>query len=1058
MTTQRILYVCLLAIWHFANTSTAGAYEQRTHGALSERAFNQTSAVHGYLRGIGLNETSAFAVALTSTPVHLSGFANDGSALGWLMEGSIREDDYNTNLSLFGCDPPLNPPSAIDRIRHHFFDSLSNRGLHVGPVALGFPAPAWALGEQGRGFGPDQNRFSLLDARLYQLQSLIDPASEGRERSTALLFRSLGHVLHLLQDMAQPQHTRNDAHPACENALSGRVIPEHSWYEDYIEHRVLGDVFRGRPTRPLRLGGYQAPSFPTFFSYFAHTDRARGLADFSSRNFFSAATNLGSFPPCGGWGEPLCDPNAYSVVDVPHSVVTVLGLRLEAPVRLLRRTMQDPISGAPILDVAVTSRSVWDQHLETRGLLPAYSMNVLNFDAISDVLLPRAAGYGAGFLEHFFAGQLDASVQPAGAQDPTILKLVARNASQEAVDGVLLVYAEESITRQRQNVLTATDAPQPLGAVPTGVVLANGLFPEIAFRPPFPAEKYVVVYHGKRLGPRTEDPPPGAVGSVMAQVLGGPRVEAIVPQDERRLLRAVSGTFDLPPTAAGLALVQWSDVDNHFVGITGAPLVTGRPAPDEMKLFRIERPVRSVEVPLVAGADPPTVDATLVKTVAFPYGLALPTSVDYVQRVRVRQPLLTYQRTFTHVWDENAEAYQLGAGEVGSPTLEVPVDETVTFAERFPVVLDREHLFANTAATPRPYFWRVLEVGQDSRERLLAVVEVRFTRPVDADRRVLLQLRTADCSAFEPRHFHDVAGVLHGGGLIAVVDLERGTVVAATGTPLFSPSSTEQAQIFPFLQERRVTTRVGGPQSGTQTRCLDGVSPEQDGQLPTELVGAVTLPPVGMTEFAVPGLYRPDIEAVAGTPVWIATGSGEFEMIYAATDDVYKAVTVTAPSSRVEGYLTMIREGARMRPGSRLSTEVLLRFDRPAGIGEIGSVLVRWDLESSLSTRLAVPGALDPGHYRLAYVTADAALLGMEDVFGSDVRTVLADFNTGVLRSFAGDITSQFVLLPPSGLYNLTSTHFHTLDTLAETALPPALAPGPVAPPAVSAYHVIVRD
>jgi hypothetical protein len=192
--------------------------------------------------------------------------------------------------------------------------------------------------------------------------------------------------------------------------------------------------------------------------------------------------------------------------------------------------------------------------------------------------------------------------------------------------------------------------------------------------------------------------------------------------------------------------------------------------------------------------------------------------------------------------------------------------------------------------------------------------------------------------------------------------------------------------------------------------------------------------------------------------VWIATGSVELEMVYAATDDVQKAVRVTTPSSRVEGYLTSVGEGARMRPRSGLSTEVLLRFDRPTGIGEFGSVLVRWDLESSLNTRLAVRGALDPGLYRLVSVTPDAALLRVTDVFGDDVRTVLTDFTTGEVRSYPGDITSQYVLLPPSGLYNVTTTHFHTLDTLAETALPPVLAPGPAATPSVSVYHVIVRD
>ena len=1056
----RKLIACLVACGAvFAlNSSMGAAYDLRTHGLITQQAFEASQATRDYLRAAGFRVTDVVDANARTPSFLLSDFENDGTPAGWLVEGSIREDDYHTNLPTLGCEPPRNPASGTDRVRHHFLDPDNGRGLNLGLLTLGLPAPAWGLGEQGRGFGPDQNQFSLLDARLYQLRGLIESTAEERERQTALMFRSLGQVIHLLEDMAQPQHTRNDMHPACDNPLSGRVLPEQSWYEEYIEHRARGRLFRGRPAQPLRISAYPAPSLPTFWSYFTHFDRRRGLADFSSHNFFSAATNLGSQPPCGGRGEPPCRVDAYRAIDVPHSVTTVLGIRLEAPVRLLHRSMEDPITQAAIPDVAVSSRSVWDQHLETRGLLPVFSLNALNYDAISDVLLPRAVGYAAGFLDAFFRGQLDASVRPAGEPDPTILKLVARNGSDDALDGVLLVYAEDSITRARQSVLTATDTPQPLGAVPTGVVLANREFPELLFRPPFPAEKYVVVYHGKRLGPRIEDPPAGAIGAVMAQVLGGPRVEAIVPQDARRLLRGVAGTFDLPPAAAGLELTQWSDLDNQLVGVTGAPLVTGRPAPDEIKLLRIERPAHSVELPLVAGSDPPVVDATLVATVPFPYGLELPTMVDSVQRVRVRQPLLTYQRTMTLQWDETAEGYQVVADDIGAPSLEVPVDETVTFAERFAIILDREHLFGATVATPRPYYWRVLEVGQDARGRLLAVVEVQLTRPVDADRSVTLRARAEDCATFEARGGHPVSGLFQAGGLIAVIDVERGEMLGSTAAPRFEPSSTELASVFPLLQVRRVLTQLGGPNPGVETGCFDAVSPGENPELPTEVAATASLPPTGVTEFAVPGFYRSDIEAVAGTPVWIATASTDFQLVYALTDATNKAVRLTGSTSALTGYLTLIREGARMRPGSRLSNEVLLRFDRPEGIGEVRSVLVRWDPESSLGTRLALPGELEAGRYRLVSATPDAALLRVEDVFSGDVQTVLADLTTNVLRTFPGDLTTQFVLLPPTGLYNVVNTHFHTLDTLAETALPTALAPGPVASPTLGAYHVIVRD
>ena len=958
---RRATYLAACLLWQAANAPFASAYEPHTHGLLSREAFDASSALPRYLDAVGLNRSGVFDQASATPGGSLSDVINDGTVRGWLVEGSIREDDYRTSLPALGCETPRNPPSAIDRVRHHFFDPDDGRGLHLGPLSLGHPAPAWALGERGRGFGPADNQFSLLDARLYQLRALIEPTPESRERQTALLFRSLGQVLHLLQDMAQPQHTRNDMHPACDNPLSGRVLPEQSWYEEYLEHRARGRVFRGRPLQPLRVAGYPAPSFPTFGSYFTHLDRRRGLADFSSRNFFSAATNLGGPLPCGGRSEPPCRVDAYRALDVPHSVRTVLGLTVDAPVRLLLRSMEDPITGAAIPDVAVSSRSIWDQHLEARGMTPAFTLNVLNHDAISDVLLPRAVGYAAGFLDDFFRGRLDASVQPAGEADPGVLKLVARNASDDAVDGVLLVYAEDPITRQRQSVLTATDAPQPLGAVPTGVVLANRPFDEVLFRPPFASEKYVVVYHGRRLGSRIEDPPTGATGAVMAHVLGGPRVEAIVPHDDRRLLRAVAGTFDLPATASGLHLIQWSDLDNHFVGITGVPLVTGRPAPDEIKLFRIERPARSVDVPLVAGVDPPVVDASLVANVPFPYGLVLPTVVDSVQRVRVRQPLLTYQQSLTLQWD--GESYRPVAEDVGAPSLEIAVDETVTFAERFSIALDRDHLFGSTAATPRPYTWRVLEVGQDARGRLLAVVAVELTRPVDADRAVTLRIRGEDCASFEPRLQHQVTGLFQVGAFIAVVDVERGEVIGSTASPRFAPTSTELASIFPLLQARRVTTHIGGPSAGTEVRCSEVLFPGENPELPTEVAARVTLPLTGVAEYEVPGLYRADIEAVAGTSVGIAASSGAFEIVYASTSAINKAVELVAPASVLTGYLTLAREATRMRPGSRAATPVLLRFDRPEGIGEVRSVLVRWDPESSLDTRLALDGELDPGRW-----------------------------------------------------------------------------------------------
>ena len=60
------------------------------------------------------------------------------------------------------------------------------------------------------------------------------------------------------------------------------------------------------------------------------------------------------------------------------------------------------------------------------------------------------------------------------------------------------------------------------------------------------------------------------------------------------------------------------------------------------------------------------------------------------------------------------------------------------------------------------------------------------------------------------------------------------------------------------------------------------------------------------------------------------------------------------------------------------------------------------------------------------------------DVEGRSVIARRLERPVGLALGLDGRLTTQFVLLPPTGLYNVMNTRFHTLDTLAETALPAA--------------------
>ena len=323
-------------------------------------------------------------------------------------------------------------------------------------VRLGTPARDWALGLDGRGPGETENQFSLIDARGYQLDSFIATTRLDRDLKTARMFRALGQVIHVLQDMAQPQHTRNDPHMGCGIPTLETIGGQRSWYEVYTETRALGQNYRGRsaPSRPLVLSGYDPVGFRADRDYWANANHS-GLAEYSSTNFFSAGTNFGSndpTQPCGGLVRPVCAPALYEFEKIRVPVFSVTGRSVTGTVGFYVANITDRVTGK-VDRVRVSSRSLWDQHLKDKGGTGKFSLNTYNYDSMADVLLPRAVGYSAGLLDYFFRGSLDASVAP-DPDDRTGTRFVLRGAvnvtsgdgtpTDELAAGTITLYADDA--------------------------------------------------------------------------------------------------------------------------------------------------------------------------------------------------------------------------------------------------------------------------------------------------------------------------------------------------------------------------------------------------------------------------------------------------------------------------------------------------------------------------------------------------------------------------------------------------------------------------------------
>jgi len=314
-------------------SDVANSYELATHGAMTRAAFEKSVLNDAAFRtDLGLPEgTNPFGevyydvagntVRERKASASFEGLiiedklkANPLSVTGWLMRGAIREDDLGQILGVnSGGDPHDDPYGNIFRVFNHFYDPVQDKPLTTIAGALGQKSPDWGTGSANAFTQPNtpdttrRNHFTVFDAREAMYRALTGRDSQGnnvgrdaqgnpvpateadRNKYWATTFRALGDVVHLVQDMGQPQHTRNDPH----SGVAG--FGHKSIFEEYIEMRATGAEsynIDGTKTTPLQLpyDGYPLPAFTKYSDFWSTRNgiTGRGLADYSNRGFFSA--------------------------------------------------------------------------------------------------------------------------------------------------------------------------------------------------------------------------------------------------------------------------------------------------------------------------------------------------------------------------------------------------------------------------------------------------------------------------------------------------------------------------------------------------------------------------------------------------------------------------------------------------------------------------------------------------------------------------------------------------------------------------------------------------
>jgi len=435
----------------------AMAYERETHKLLTEKAVGQSESLGdmSLLRELEIRKDSQLPA---STGV-LKGISD------LLMLGASYED---------GCvkgsaeEPCTDGAPGKNNVFNHFFDPQAGWIPLRVACDLGSTSVEWAteVAEQIErpgislcgavreigSFAPQ--RFSYQDALGSFLAALIDPSPEGRELALGRTFQTLGHVVHHLQDMHQPDHVRNDLHcgeSVClDFPLNAVGLRDPSTLEKYTDI----DVIRTGVLKPMldafpyaRRVMFSAPQ------EFWKNPNASGAADYTSNNFISPDTNFR-----GPIADPLPDPDhprpdpvfgpgsPWRIMGVPVSKLRteVRGLQLPKPpadgllggvpdysrlpdaeVQFIVRDVPDPYTGLKVPDVRISAFSIFTTDLEKvrtrtvqvgpptkekpsnkRVAVPIYTTNHLTVESFYRPLLPRAVAFSAGLIDFFFRGRI----------------------------------------------------------------------------------------------------------------------------------------------------------------------------------------------------------------------------------------------------------------------------------------------------------------------------------------------------------------------------------------------------------------------------------------------------------------------------------------------------------------------------------------------------------------------------------------------------------------------------------------------------------------------------
>jgi hypothetical protein len=482
-TSLKLKYVLgvILGLWGIESVG----HERLVHRAITANAaasaLGNSSAYAGFINTISSDCDSTNAIK------------------SMLLGSSVEDNDF--------------PPIDVGGLRsyNHFYDPLNGEGLSDYPpdrhILTGTNSFAWATRRDCRGFDFNPisplnpfvrnvnttNRWSWQNARDYQWLGLTGTNRTDRQAALTNMFRAVGQVVHLLQDLSQPQHVRNEQH------LDLFGSPWHSPIEIYGLKNVADLNYHHGMLSWKDCGFSKLEDFWDRGKYDGHDASALkadadgaladqlGLAEFSNGNFlgdrhryadYYATDSIKYYPFPRKSGTNFKEVRMH-----PSSSTDFFTLK--------NRQQYTGIYYAKIKDGIPVTHHSRVAFLQTKySDAPLVHGSTIRDDTVRsdyhNILIPKAVAYSAGLLDYFFRGTMSSAVIGYDSDSLQCTEQIVNTSGQDFGNGVFSVYADDE-----------NDVRTLLGQTNFSGILPNGGIMDMTFtNATWPTNKLLLVYKG----------------------------------------------------------------------------------------------------------------------------------------------------------------------------------------------------------------------------------------------------------------------------------------------------------------------------------------------------------------------------------------------------------------------------------------------------------------------------------------------------------------------------------------------------------------------------------